>query len=150
MNKKQIAVMNVDGFRAALNSVWEIAKAYVTGGKPILITIVTRSVRSLEANRKMWAMLNDLSKQVEWPVDGLVQKITAEEWKDILTAATKSELRMAAGVNGGVVFLGVRTSKMTIKQMNDLIEYLYAFGSERDVIWSEPLPADWFELDEAA
>lgn len=93
----------------------------------------------------MWAMLTDVSKQIEWPVNGRIGPLTKEEWKDVLTAALTGEQRMAEGVNGGFVFLGQRTRNMGVKKMSDMIEVVYMFGSERNVQWSEPLPPEYIE-----
>ena len=35
-----------------------------------------------------------------------------------------------------MVLLGQRTSKMTVREMKDLIDLAYAFGNERGVEWS--------------
>lgn len=94
--------------------------------------------RTSEQNDRMWAMLTDISQQVEWPVDGKLQKLIPEDWKHILSAGLKREQRVAQGVDGGFVILGQRTSKMTKRQLSDLLELIAAFGAERGVVWSEP------------
>lgn len=96
-----------------------------------------KSRRSLLSNAKMWAMLADISNQVDWPVNGQMQKLDAEDWKSLITAAAKQETRVAAGLNGGAVMLGVSTRKMTVSEMSDVIEQLQAFGAERGVAWSD-------------
>lgn len=95
--------------------------------------------RSLDQNARMWAMLTDVSKQVEWPVNGVSQKLAPEDWKAIITASLSQENRMAMGLRGGFVMLGKRTSKMGVREMTEVIEFLYAFGAERGVRWSEPV-----------
>ncbi|EEC8586088.1 recombination protein NinB, partial [Escherichia coli] len=40
-------------------------------------------------------------------------------------------------IDGGVVMLGVRTSKMRKASMTELIEIMFWFGSERNVRWSD-------------
>ena len=86
------------------------------------------NTRSLEQNSRMWAMLTEVSAQVEW----YGQKLTPEEWKDVFTAAQKRE-KVVPGIDGGFVVLGQRTSKMTIKEMNDLMMLMEAFGADRGV-----------------
>lgn len=49
----------------------------------------------------------------------------------------KMEQRSAPGIDGGVVMLGVRTSKMRKASMTELIEIMFWFGSERNVRWSD-------------
>ena len=94
-----------------------------------------KSIRSLEQNSKMWAMLNDISKQVVWHG----QKLHPEEWKQMITAALK-RYKVVPGIDGGFVVIGASTSRMSIKEMIDVIEFCYAFGADPDhvVKWSEP------------
>lgn len=82
-------------------------------------------------------MLRDISKQVRWIVNGVLTHIDEDDWKDIFTAALRKHHRMAQGIDGGFVFLGMRTSKMTKEQMIELIELIYAFGAERGVEWTD-------------
>ena len=89
--------------------------------------------RSLDQNSKLWAMLDDVAKQVEW----YGQKLGREDWKQMFTASLKKQ-KAVPGIDGGFVVLGVPTSSMSKKLMSELIELIYAFGAERNVIWSEP------------
>ena len=89
-------------------------------------------------NRKMWPMLRDFAQQVPWQVNGVLTQLEPEDWKDIFTAALRKHHRVALGLDGGFVFLGMRTSKMTKEQMIELIELMYAEGANRGVVWSDP------------
>ncbi len=89
--------------------------------------------RSNEQNALMWSLLTTLAEQVEWPVDGRLVHMEPEEWKDVLTAGLTKHQRVASGIDGGFVLLGRRTSRMTVKQMAELVELIYAFGAERGV-----------------
>jgi hypothetical protein len=93
--------------------------------------------RSLEQNDRMWAMLTEVADQMLWLVDGKLQKLAPDEWKDILSAGLKREQRVAQGIDGGFVILGQRTSKMTKRELSDLMELIAAFGAERGVVFSE-------------
>lgn len=95
-------------------------------------------LRSIEANARMWAMLTDLSKQKQWPVDGELCWLSKEDWKVIISAGLKRHQRIAKGIEGGFVMLGVSTSKMKVGEMNDLIELLFSFGAEHGIAWSDP------------
>lgn len=98
---------------------------------PVVVTL-SRETRSSEANSKLWAMLSDISKQVEHANT----HFSPEDWKDILSAGYE-EQRLVPGVNGNFVAIGSRTSKYTKKKMCEFVEYLYWFGAEKDVVWSE-------------
>ena len=78
-------------------------------------------------------MLTDVSKQVTWHG----QKLAAEDWKAMATAALKRQ-RVIPGIEGGFVVLGEPTSTMTIAQMSELMEFLEAFGAEHSVRFSAP------------
>lgn len=96
-----------------------------------------RSRRTLDQNSKMWPMLADVSKQVEWVVDGERRYMNPYEWKDLFTAALRKQ-SMAPGIDGGMVVLGMHTRNLPKHRFSELIEIIYAFGSGRDVKWSEP------------
>lgn len=85
--------------------------------------------RSLDQNRLMWDLLSDIAEQVDW----YGQHYDAESWKDILSAGLHKEQRLVPGINGGLVALGARTSKMSVKEMNELIEFVRWFGAEKGV-----------------
>jgi hypothetical protein len=94
---------------------------------------VKERTRTLEQNAKLWAMLGDVARQIEWHG----QKLTAENWKDMFSASLKRQAAVP-GIDGGFVVLGTRTSRMTKSEMAELIELMYAFGSEHGVQWSDP------------
>lgn len=89
--------------------------------------------RTLDQNALLWARLSDISKQVDWVVDGELAKIAPEDWKAIFTAALEGENRMAKGLNGGTVMLGVSTSRMSKKAMTDLQDLIGAFAAGKGV-----------------
>ena len=85
-------------------------------------------MRSLEQNRLMWANLEDIAQQVVW----YGQKLDKQEWKDVLTAGLKKQ-KIVPGIEGGFVVIGARTSKMSIAEMNELIELAVMFGTQQGV-----------------
>ena len=92
------------------------------------IVTVSEPTRSLDQNALMWPLLEDIARQVEW----YGNRLTADEWKDVLTAALRKE-KVVPGINGGFVVLGQRTSKMGKREFSELVELIYAFGAERGV-----------------
>lgn len=93
---------------------------------------IFEETRSQMQNRKLWPMLQDVSKQVLWPDRYYVPN----DWKNILTAGLRG-YETAPGIDGGVVALGKETSKMGRKEFATLIELIYAFGANNGVVWSE-------------
>ena len=102
---------------------------------PLMVRI-SDEIRTLDQNALMWPLLECFSSQRKWPVNGELVLIEPEDWKDLLTASFKSETqRIAKGLAGGMVMLGMRTSKMGKKEFSDFIEYLYAAGAELGVVF---------------
>ncbi len=99
------------------------------------ITTDTDATRNLEQNAAQWPILAAFSKQLLWPVNGELVKMTDEEWKDVLTAGFKQETtRLAMGLEGGVVMLGKRTSRFGKKVFSEWLEYLHAVAAMRGVV----------------
>ena len=98
-----------------------------------VIRFYPEPTRSMVQNDKMWAMLGDISKQVEHA--GMNH--TPETWKAIFMNALGHETRFATGLNGEPFPVGFRSSQLTVRQMADLIELMYQRGAEWGVKWSE-------------
>lgn len=99
------------------------------------IVRVSEPTRSLDQNAAQWPILEEFSEQLEWPVNGMMSRLSKEEWKDILTAAFRQESpRVAMGLNGGVVMLGQRTREFGKREFSDWLEFLHATAIERGVI----------------
>lgn len=95
---------------------------------------VSEPTRSLEQNSAQWPILEAFAEQLLWPVNCEMVRMSAEEWKDVLTAAFKGEkLRLAKGLNGGVVMIGLRTSKFGKGEFSEWLDFLNAVAVERGV-----------------
>lgn len=95
---------------------------------------VQEPTRNLEQNALLWVLLGAFAKQLQWPVNGQMVRLEAEEWKDILSAAFKRETqRVAMGLDGGMVLLGMRTSKMGKTQFGEFLEFVQATAAARGV-----------------
>ena len=93
---------------------------------------ISEPVRKLTQNDKLWPMLRDLSQQVVWHG----KKLSTDDWKHLLTGSFRSQIPLP-GISGGVVFLGMSTSKMRVSEFAELIEFAYSVGADHDVVWSE-------------
>lgn len=92
--------------------------------------------RSLDQNARMWAMLTDVSRQVEW----YGRRLTPEAWKCVFSASLKKQ-DVVPGLHGDFVVIGQSTSEMTIREMGDLMELISAFGVERGVKFNDEASA---------
>ena len=100
-------------------------KAYVVEVRPF--------TRTIEQNKILWAMLTDVSEQVNWHGN----KLSNEDWKHIFSAAL-SQQRVVPNIDGnGFVVLGKSTSKMSVAEMSDMIELIQAFGAERGIKFND-------------
>jgi hypothetical protein len=126
----KVALYNAEQGHKVLLDVWQKAKPFLLAGNKLVLTIEEQK-RSTEQNAMLWSVLSDLAKQVQWHGE----KLTKEEYKDLLTAGLKKQ-RAIPGIDGGFVVLGMSTSKMTKQEMSDLITMAHAFGDERGVNWS--------------
>jgi NinB protein len=124
MSERQVFVMAHDTARQmAVRAVTRAPAGYVVEVKP--------KTRTLDQNARMWAMLAEIAQQVEWHG----QKLAAEDWKHVFSASLKQQ-RAVPGLDGGFVVLGQSTSKMTIREMSDLMEVASAFGAQHEVRFS--------------
>ena len=109
-------------------------KAVETAPDGYIVTIA-EPTRTLEQNAAQWPILEAFSQQLQWPVNGAMTTMTADEWKDVLTGAFQQEVvRLAMGMNGGVVMLGMRTSKMPKSKFSEFLEFLHATAALRGVV----------------
>ena len=95
--------------------------------------VLKEETRSTAQNARMWAMLEDVAQQVTWHG----RKLSKEDWKHIFSAGLKKQ-DAVPGIDGGFVVLGQSTSKMTVREMGDLMTLMEAFGAEQGVAFSAP------------
>ena len=89
--------------------------------------------RTLDQNALLWALLTDVSRQVEW----YGRQLGPEDWKHVFTASLR-RLDVVPNLEGtGFVALGLSTSRMSKRELSDLCELILAFGAERGVRWTE-------------
>lgn len=97
------------------------------------VTIAPRN-RSLDQNARMWAMLSDVSRASP---EG--RKWTPETWKAAFMHFLGHQVQFCEGLdNSGPFPLGFRSSKLSVRQMADLITCITEYGDRHGVKWSEP------------
>ena len=94
---------------------------------------------------KYHAMIGDIAKQCTF----MGMRLDSEDWKRLLVDAFAKVMRDAGtpihhdgrvvpSLDGKrVVQLGVQTRKFYVKEAAEFIEYLYAYGAENNVQWTE-------------
>jgi hypothetical protein len=107
----------------------------VRDAPPDAVVTIGDASRTLEQNAAQWPILQAFAQQLQWPVNGQMVHMSDEEWKDVLTAAFEREtMRLAMGLDGGVVMLGLRTSKMGKRRFSEWLEFLHATAALRGVV----------------
>jgi hypothetical protein len=125
-DKRVFKLVHAEARRRAVEAIQTAPEGYAV--------TVSEATRSLDQNAAQWPILQAFADQLQWPVNGAFVWMTPEEWKDVLTAAFKREtVRVAMGMDGGMVMLGSRTSEFGKKQFSDWLEFLNATAAARDV-----------------
>lgn len=123
--KKQFILAHPVARQRAIDAVRDAPDGYAV--------TVSEPTRNLEQNAAMWAALTDLAEQVEW----YGRYLSAQDWKAVMTASLK-KLEVVPNIDGtGFVALGQSTSKMSKREMSDLLELIHAFGAERGVVFGD-------------
>lgn len=111
----------------------EKAKRLIDAAPVNAIVTVKPAKRTVDQNAKMWAMLSDVS--VAKP-EG--REHTPEMWKALFMHACGHATQFEMGLDGQPFPTGFRSSRLTVQQMSDLIEFIYEYGARHGVQWSEP------------
>ena len=104
-------------------------KGWVDRAPPgTLIAFSQPGTRSIDQNALMWKWLHTISLKTDWHGE----KLSTDDWKDLFSAALK-QARVVPGLEGGVVVLGLRTSKLKNSEFSELIELIQAFAAQRGI-----------------
>lgn len=106
--------------------------------KPVKISVKPAD-RSSDQNRALHAALSDISRQVEH----YGKTFDVETWKRLCTAAWLREegeqAQLIPAIDGkGFDLVFARTSKLTVKQCASLLEWVFAYGAQMGVRWTQP------------
>jgi len=95
--------------------------------------------RSLDANAKLHAMCADVARQKTWAG----RQLGTEDWKRLFVDFWLRQdggrgVQIVPSLDGaGVVSLGVQTRSLGVRAMSELIETIYAWGSENGVRFTD-------------
>lgn len=111
----------------------KLAKELIDKAPDNAVVRISEARRSLEQNDKMHAMLSDIARAKP---EGRVY--TAEIWKCLFMDECGFKPRWIPSLDGqSVVNTGFRSSRLTIREMSDLIECMYAFGAQHGIEWTD-------------
>jgi hypothetical protein len=110
----------------------EHAKAMIDAAPTGHVVTIRAPHRSLDQNAKLWAMLTDVAMAEP---DG--RRHSPETWKALFMHALGHQARFLQGLDGEVFPIGFRSSKLSVREMADLISFIDAWGTQNGVKWRE-------------
>lgn len=93
---------------------------------------VKEATRNADQNARLWAMLSDISRAKP---EG--RMMGPELWKAVFMQACGYEVQFLNGLDGMPFPAGFRSSRLTVRQMADLISFVSAYGDQHGVKWSD-------------
>lgn len=122
------------------------AKAAIDAAPDGHVVRIDPPKKKREQEEKYHAQIGDIAKQCRF----MGKVCDAEDWKRLLIDAFAKAMRDAGtplhhdgrvvpSLDGErVVQLGIQSRDFWVKEAAEFIEYLYAYGTENDVVWTEP------------
>jgi hypothetical protein len=137
--RQTATLANPQQAHAVMSSLWAscIKPALAAGQR--LVVEVKPETRSNAENNLLHALIDEISRKLEWAG----KKRDPETWKRLLVAAWcrvhGESVEILPALDGhGVDIVPARTSKLSRKECADLIEYVYAWGADQGVEWTDP------------
>lgn len=113
----------------------EYAKRLIDAAPVDGVVTIKAATRSTEQNALLWSCLSDLSRAKPQG-----RSHTPEVWKALAMNACGYTVQFETGLSGEPFPIGFRSSRLTKRQMSELIEFIYAYGAEHGVRWSDAQP----------
>jgi hypothetical protein len=136
--KAEIIIRSQSQRDYAVRQIDENWQGLSAAGTPLIVRMTEEDTRTAAQNRMLHSQLGDISKQVAWQG----KKLSIDVWKRLTTATYLRELdenpQMIPALDGkGFDVIYERTSKLGVRKMSGLIEWIGAFGAEHDVVWTK-------------
>ncbi len=110
----------------------------IDAAPPGSVVTIREGKRSTDQNDKMWAMLSDVASAAP---EG--RQWAPETWKCAFMHALGHQVRFCDGIDGSGPFpIGFRSSRLTVKQMADLITMIQEYGDRHGVKWTATVRED--------
>ena len=123
-DKRVFKLVHAQARRLAVEAVQQAPQGYCV--------TISEPTRSLEQNAAQWPYLEGFATQKQLCINGVMQSVTRDDWKDVLTGCWNGETRMAA-FDGKVIMLPQRTRSMGKKVFSDWLEFLIAMAAQSGV-----------------
>lgn len=110
----------------------DFVASVVLGAPDGWIVTVKEEKRRDAQNNLFWEVMTDLAKAEP---DG--RRWTKETWRDAILHACGHQVQFADSLdNSGPFPVGFRSSHLTVRQMSEVLEYAFAYGSARSVVFT--------------
>ena len=134
----------IEAHKLLAGVIWHHIKAHAIAGNRIAVRICDQS-KSRKAEEKYHAMIGEISEQVGGDLANeddakriLISAFRIDTLHDLADEWAKfGDMRMGRGLRGEVVLLGTQSRHFTRKLSSAFIEWLYAFGTESGVVFTE-------------
>ena len=110
----------------------DLAKRLIDAAPIDAIVSVKEATRSNDQNALMRVLLSDISRAKP---NG--RRHTPDMWKALMMKACGHHVQFLEGLDGEPFPIGFRSSRLTVRQMADLITFILAYGDENGVAWSQ-------------
>ena len=112
----------------------DFVKAMIDRAPVDAVVRISEATRNLDQNARMWAMLSDVSRAKP---EG--RHWTPETWKCAFMHSLGHQVKFCEGLDGSGPFpLGFHSSRLTVRQMADLITVIQEYGDRHEVRWTDP------------
>jgi hypothetical protein len=110
----------------------DLAKRLIDAAPIDAIVSVKEATRNEFQNALMWVLLSDISRAKP---NG--RRHTPDMWKALMMKACGHHVQFLEGLDGEPFPIGFRSSRLTVRQMADLITFILSYGDENGVAWSQ-------------
>ena len=113
----------------------DLAKRLIDAAPVDAVVNVKPPGRNLDQNKLMWALLSDISRAKP---DG--RKWIPGTWKCAFMHSLGHQVKFCEGLDDSGPFpMGFASSRLTVRQMADLITVIMEYGDRHGVKWSKPM-----------
>jgi hypothetical protein len=119
-------------------TLWPKVLTALNAGKELVLEVKAAD-KTREQELKYHAMIDEIAKQAKH----MGASWDAESWKRLLVDLFCKYSGLQTGVvmpnlsGDGIVQLGYQTRKFTKEQASDFVEFLYAWGAEHGIVYSQ-------------
>lgn len=140
MERLRLKLWNPQQAHQEFGKAWALAKSLLMAGHTLMLTVQPVN-KSRQQEEKYHAMIGEVAEQATH----LGSKWGAEDWKRLLLDKFARETGRTHGRiipnldSSGVVEVGVLSRKFSVKDANEFIEWLYAWGTENGILFEDSL-----------